>query len=258
MPSDPLDDAAKALINLGGQRVWSLLVSVFGDLTPQGGAGIDGPVLSVIMTGMMIRPEATRVALHRLRKEGWIKSAKSGRTSHHSLTDFGRTETQNASKRIYADVEDAPKDWQILLTADTSIDARKILIKSGFSQMGPRLFIGPGGGDTPDNAMALTSTSVPLWLREELTPNDLCADYLALHAILDAADKAMPDGTHLAPGDRAVLRCLIVHNWRRLVLKHTDLPAALYTSDWRAPKCRVLVNRLLRRFPRPNLADISP
>lgn len=255
MPSDPLNDATTALITLGGQRVWSLLVSVFGDLAPGEGTGIRGPVLSAIMTGMNVRAEATRVALHRLRNDGWITSEKSGRTSLHGLTDFGRTETQQASLRIYAGPHALQGNWRILLMADAAETTEP---PRGFLQICPRVFIGPAGDIIPENAMALTGTSMPLWLRRDITPADLCADYATLHRILLTADQALPDGTPLPPTDRAVLRCLIVHNWRRLLLRHPDLPAALYTPDWRAPECRVLVNRLLQRFPRPNLADLSP
>ena len=74
MPSDVFTHTIADLRALGGQRVWSLMVSLFGDLAQAEGAGIDGPVLSRIMTAMQIRPEATRVALHRLRNDGWIAS----------------------------------------------------------------------------------------------------------------------------------------------------------------------------------------
>ncbi|WP_299780106.1 PaaX family transcriptional regulator C-terminal domain-containing protein [uncultured Roseobacter sp.] len=257
MLSDPLDHLTTALTDLGGQRVWSLLVTVFGDLVPDAGAGIDGPVLSTLMGRMNVRAEATRVALHRLRNDGWITSAKSGRTSRHSLTEHGRRETIQASRRIYAAPDDMPGGWVVLLTEKANGDPRNLLETAGFTQMMPRVYIGPAGRAVPENTLALSGDAVPDWLRRQLTPETLCADYSKLHGILTEIDSALPNGADLSPVDCAVLRCLIVHNWRRLVLKHPDLPAALYTEDWREQECRALVTALLHRFPRPDLADLA-
>lgn len=257
MLSDPLRDLTTVLTDLGGQRVWSLLVTVFGDLVPEAGTGIDGPVLSRIMGRMDVRAEATRVALHRLRNDGWITSAKSGRTSRHSLTEHGRRETIQAGRRIYAAPEDVPTGWTALLTEEANGDQRRQLEMSGFTQLMPRLYIGPAERGVPENTLALSGNAVPDWLRHQLTPEGLCEGYIELHRILTMIDGTLPKGTDLSPLDCAVLRCLIVHNWRRLVLKHPDLPATLYTEDWREQECRALVTALLDRFPRPNLADLG-
>lgn len=53
-----------------------------------------------------------------------------------------------------------------------------------------------------------------------------------------------------------VLRSLIVHNWRRLVLRHPALPAAFVDQDWPGHQCHVLVADLLARFPRPKLQEV--
>ncbi|WP_259940018.1 hypothetical protein [Sulfitobacter sp. M368] len=69
------------------------MISLFGDLAQGAGDRIDGPVLSAIMARQHIKPEAVRVALHRLRNDGWVTSEKSGRIRQHSLTDKGRRES---------------------------------------------------------------------------------------------------------------------------------------------------------------------
>lgn len=246
-----------ALTGLGGQRVWSLLVSVFGDLCPDEGAGIDGPVLSALMTAMDVRAEATRVALHRLRNEGWITSQKIGRTSRHSLTPHGRAETLAASRRIYAGPSQMPANWRIIITDSADAAERDAMTTKGFSPLMSRVFIGAADITPPAGGLSLTSEAAPMWLRVQLTPEGLRNDYARLFDILTQIDAALPDGAALAPRDVAVLRCLIVHNWRRLVLKHPDLPAALYTDGWRAHDCRALVSRLLQRFPRPDMTELS-
>ena len=55
MLTKPLSDAVEALATLNNQRVWSLLVTVFGDLAQNDGDVIEGPVLSALMLDMGIR-----------------------------------------------------------------------------------------------------------------------------------------------------------------------------------------------------------
>ncbi|WP_298915955.1 PaaX family transcriptional regulator C-terminal domain-containing protein [uncultured Roseobacter sp.] len=257
MPSEGLRDLTAKLTELGGQRVWSLLISVFGDLAQEEDAGINGPVLSEIVAAMNVRPEATRVALHRLRNDGWITSQKSGRTSQHSLTDHGRRETLTAAKRIYAHPDDMPTDWQIVILDGTDTDQRGQMMAKGYTPLLPRVMIGAAALAVPGDALCLRGETIPKWLRVQLTPDGLWQDYRDLYRILTETDQLLPDGTVLTPLQVAVLRCLIVHNWRRLVLKHPDLPTALYTDGWRENDCRKLVGTLLHRFPRPKLTELS-
>jgi len=245
----------EALIGLGGQRVWSLLVSVFGDLAQHEGAGIDGPVLSAIMARMGVKSEATRVALHRLRKDGWIASEKVGRTSRHRLTVYGRSETIAASGRIYAETQYAPEEWEIVIT-DGDED-RASLRSKGFVPVLPRVYLGTPALHAPENALRLTGAStVPDWIKSQVAPDSLHQDYKKLRGILETTSRALPETQSLQPLDIAVLRCLIVHNWRRLVLKQPDLPNALFPDDWEEVRCRALVTTLLNRFPRPQLEKL--
>ena len=91
MPFDPYHDTIARLTALGPLRVWSLLVTVFGDLTQDD--ALEGPTLSALMSEIGVKPEATRVALHRLRADGWITSEKTGRTSRHRLSAKGRADS---------------------------------------------------------------------------------------------------------------------------------------------------------------------
>ena len=83
--------------------VWSLLVSVFGDLAASEDTELSSGALGLITQTIGIKPEATRVALHRLRKDGWLESRRTGRTSVYFLTEHGRAETMTASPRIYSE-----------------------------------------------------------------------------------------------------------------------------------------------------------
>ncbi|MEM8579505.1 MAG: PaaX family transcriptional regulator, partial [Pseudomonadota bacterium] len=120
MPSStPYAAALAALHDPGTLRVWSMIATAFGDLALTRGDAIPGPVLSALMAQMDIRPEATRVALHRLRGDDWVTSTKAGRTSLHALSAKGRRESNAAALRIYRRPETVPEAWQAVLLEDS-------------------------------------------------------------------------------------------------------------------------------------------
>jgi phenylacetic acid degradation operon negative regulatory protein len=86
------------------------LVSVFGELAQDQGSRISGSLLRHITEQIGIKPEAMRVASHRLSKDGWIDSERHGRTSAYYLTKWGRAQSASASPRIYA----ADQAWFVM------------------------------------------------------------------------------------------------------------------------------------------------
>lgn len=255
---DPFVQTKTALSQLGSQRVWSLMITLFGDLARSEGDMIKGPVLSAIMAAMDIRPEAVRVALHRLRNDGWIASVKQGRTSSHSLTKFGRAQSAAASARIYADPAHTAQGWQLAILEDNATQSHADMLALGFAPFMPRLYVGSADAAPVSGAASLRGQSVPAWMQAQFEPRSLARDYTALHAVLSDAATTIPADADLTPLQIAVLRCLIVHNWRRIMLKHPDLPQDLYTKDWNGHRCHVLVHEMLQRFAHPSLDDIVP
>lgn len=241
--------AITALGALGPMRVWSLLVTVFGDLAPDD--PLDGPTLSVLMEGIGIKPEATRVALHRLRAEGWITSQKKGRISAHKLTPKGRQDSESARPRIYGRPKSKEPPAKVILTRDgsTSLDP------AHFVPIGPRLFVCAGETRTPSDTLDLAVDDIPHWLGPQIEPPGLLRSYDALYGVLNQIVTELNDP--LTPPETAMLRVMIVHAWRRLVLKHPNLPRNVHSPQWREHDCRVLVAQLLDRFERPALDQVA-
>jgi phenylacetic acid degradation operon negative regulatory protein len=252
MPTDAFTTHIADLRTLGGRRVWSLMISLFGDLAQAQGEAIEGPVLTSIMGVLQVKPEAVRVALHRLRNDGWITSTKSGRTSSHALTTTGHAESLAASPRIYAPVNAADNPWQLVLIEDVTTQ-----VDDGFTAITPRIYVGAATLPAPDGALLFNGSDVPEWLCAQAEPAHLRGEYEALKNTLEALNAALPKPSDISPVEVAVLRCLIVHNWRRLVLKHPALPSALISTDWPGHHCHLLVDALLARFPRPTLIEID-
>lgn len=236
-------------------RVWSMLVTIFGDLAQAPGDVIDGPVLTRLTAGMGIKPEAVRVALHRLRNDDWIVSEKSGRTAIHALTPFGRNQSAGASSVIYGAPRDMPKGWQLALTQTNTSAQRDKMQKAGFTQLIPRVFFASTHSTPPKDAVSLSGTVAPDWLYAEIVPREVTGQYSELLTLFQNVSQALPEGLS-DPAQVAILRCLIVHHWRRIVLRHPYLPPDLTGADWPGHLCRHKVTSLLARLPRPALSDL--
>ncbi|WGH80212.1 PaaX family transcriptional regulator C-terminal domain-containing protein [Jannaschia ovalis] len=218
------------------RRVWSVLVTIFGDLAQGPGAGLDGATLRAIGAELEIRPEALRTALHRLRRDGWIESTRTGRTTTHALTPSARAESRAAGRRIYA--TDAPDACWLVLSPDGTE---------------PRVHLSARG-----EGFALpVDRPPPDWLRAQSAPPELCD---ASRDLAQALRRAGPllDPVALSPAQIAALRTVIVHDWRRILLRASDLPGWAFPPEWQGDACRAEVADLLARLPRPEIARISP
>ena len=237
-------------------RAKSLIVTVWGDaLAPHGGgAWLAG--LIRLMAPFGINERLVRTSVFRLTQDGWLHSATHGRMSRYRLTEEGRRRFDDAHLRIYARPADAWNGGWELVVADAVPPAmraglRKELNWSGFGALGPTVFLrpaqsgraGPAVLDAPGVAervivgaagnmpgrRPLTAAVATAW---DLTL--LAADYRRFlqrfGAVIDRF-RATRDGAH-DPQQCFVVRTLLIHAYRRVLLRDPLLPAALVPLDW--------------------------
>ncbi len=241
------------------QRVWSIIVSLFGDMAQAEGDQISGAALTRIITPMGIKPEAIRVALHRLRKDGWIESERSGRASVHFLTQYGRSQSAAVTPRIYDRAPRIAQDWHLLIADDAAGQAvlDDLLLLPNYITVNRNTALGHGTmpGSLEDLlAIGASDFAVPDWLKARIFPGDLTAACGSLLQELKAAGlpPAQPDALQIA-----ALRTLVVHRWRRVVLRHPDLPESFHPASWPGTACRDRVFALLDALPRPDAGTLN-
>lgn len=255
-----ISEAIDALSGGDGLSASSLIVTVFGDMARAPGAEIPGPVLSALTGRIGIRPEAMRVALHRLRKLDWIATRRAGRVSHYVLTATGRVQSEAVTARIYATDPPAPAAWGLVL-ADPALPTGGADPVEGALAVAPGAWLVPAEARLPAGLLAIRGevAAMPDWLRERLMPAPLMVAYGTFARALAGAGAALPAGPldGLAPLERAALRVLVVHGWRRLVLRHPRLPDGFFPDGWAGPEVRARVHDLLARLGRPGLDVIA-
>lgn len=240
-------------------RAWSVIVTVFGDLAGSPGDRLSGPALTRIVGPLGIRPEAMRVALHRLRGDGWVESVKTGRSRHYSLTTQGRAESEAARGRIYATAPRRVANWQIAVFGPgTGTPTATAISGPGTVEIGPGIYLLP---DERDVAGALclrgSDLQVPDWARRLFAPTVLADGYARLEIALEEVGVMLSRTDTITALQVASLRVAAVHRWRRLLLHHPDLPPGFFPADWRGETCRVAILELLDRVGRPSVAELN-
>ncbi len=253
------DSAITRLADPQNQRVWSIIVSLFGDLAQGPNDRISGAALTRIIQPMHVKPEAIRVALHRLRKDGWVESARSGRSSEHHLTEFGRMQSAAVTPRIYDRAPEVPQDWHLLISeSGGALD--DLLLTENYISIGRNAAL--GSDRVPANCddmvvFDVTARNVPGWLKSRLCPPDLIEACGTLSDAVKHVRGTRPAELDLTAAQIATLRTLIVHRWRRVVLRNPDLPPMFFPDDWPGPDCRASVFALLDALPKPELGELN-
>lgn len=239
-------------------RVWSLLVTMFGDLALAPQARLSGGTVNAITASIGIKPEATRVALHRLRKEDWIESHRTGRQTRYALTAHGRTQTTAAAPRVYSPAPTDLHAYLVLENPSLPTDWPTDQDTATTVQIGPKAVVTTASAKT-DQHLQLVLTNkmeLPRWISNKLCPPDIQSASRDLSQrfkkVLD--DHALDKLTLL---QRTAIRVVVVHEWRRLILRTPAFPETLLPDQWHGAECRTAFHKLLTRLPVPILAALE-
>ncbi|MEP5729969.1 MAG: PaaX family transcriptional regulator C-terminal domain-containing protein [Sulfitobacter sp.] len=236
-------------------RVWSLLVSVFGELGQDQSVRISGSLLTHLTNLMGIKPEATRVAIHRLRKEGWIESQKVGRKSNYFLSSKGLEQSATASPLIYCEQAPIDQAWVVIFEPNSQNDNRPhegIWITSSIllTTKAPKV----------RNALVTEldgKSEIPSWITAKICDPAVLKYSQQLATTFADLEGKLRSPTDLSPIEIAALRILIVHAWRLAVLKAPNLSHPFFPTSWKGPDCRTSVLSLLTRLPGQKVADLE-
>lgn len=257
MQTTDLHKDIQSVIGCGPVRVWSLVVTIMGDLCRTPEDHLSGRTLSHLVGRLGINNQALRVALHRLRRDGWIRTQRSGRTSDYYLSESGREMTESVRQRIYGSPRAQPPQSQVVVAPPTMnmADFNASLPDHAIVVSG-RIALISCDFPVPHDYLPLTLESgcPPAWLAEIVAPDNLCEEFDHLTERVQSALDHAPPATEI---ERVLLRLVILHHWRRLVLRQSELADQILPPDWPGAMARQQVMRALRTFPRPDLHSLQ-
>src|ERR1700754_4925843 len=254
MPPQPL---ARIIDQLKREpsRTGSIIITVFGDaIVPRGGSVALATLLEFFET-LAIDATVVRTAMSRLTADGWFERSKIGRNSFYRLVK-GRLTFDIATRHIY---DPPPSGWtgrfELLLigNAEDRDAAREALKNAGFGSPVPGVWVAPSGAPIPEEASRAIRLEVSAEddsgrrLLAESWPLDRTADaYLKfmktfepLRAFIERRDK-------LSEADAFTARVLLIHHYRRVVLRDPLLPTPLLPADWPGRAARQLCGEIYR------------
>lgn len=245
--TNQIDQHIARLHGNGRLRVWSLIITFFGDSVALRGGRVALSTLQDAMGLLNVEPGAVRTALSRLASEGWVQREREGRLSFYKLSDQGQAAFDEPTKRIYAGAApDWDGEWTVAIEAHDKAreSAATSLRNQGFVSLGGRAWLKAGVevDGLPDNVLVVSGpgSDLPAPLLSLWKLDDHAVHYAAFMA--DWQSFSAP--ADLSPADCMAARTLLIHDWRRIVLRDPDLPDALLPADWIGQEARRLVRQV--------------
>src|SRR5579871_3274121 len=236
-------------------RTGSIIITVFGDaIVPRGGSVWLGTLLEFFEM-LDIDASVVRTAMSRLTADGWFERNKVGRNSFYRLVSKGRLTFDIATRHIY---DSPPSDWTgrfelLLIGNGEDRDAsREALKNAGFGSPLPGVWAAPSGVPIPEeaaNAIRLEVSAEDDSGRKLLSaswPLDRTADAYLKFMKTFAPLRALLDRDTLSDADAFTARILLIHHYRRVVLRDPLLPMALLPKDWPGTAARSLCGDIYR------------
>lgn len=232
-------------------RVWSIVITFFGDaVVPRGGEVWLG-VVSALTERLRINPGTLGAALSRLTAEGWLERERVGRRSRYRLDSRGLEAFDEAARRVYGlDDDDWSGAWSLRMApAGSEPEAWQA---AGFGVLGPDLYLRPErtrprpAPEGIEFRSAPPAESIPELAARAFPLERAEAGYARFTREFLPLRRALEEGAKLDPDDAIAARTLLVHAYRRLVLRSAPLPAAALPPHGERRECRIWVGELYR------------
>ena len=231
---DELHELVDRLNNQKRLRLWSVIVTFFGDVIVPRGGTVSAKTVQQLMEHIGFEAGAVRTAFSRLVSDGWVVREKVGRSSHFQLSERGASTFAKATKKIYAPLPetiDEPESWTIVFSKDDF--SNPIVFPTGQSVSTPGL--------AQDDLLIIEGSfkQIPAWFRaQELSPR-----------YGEAFEQLMKDfkpvlNQPLSELDALAVRCLLIHEWRRILLHLPDVHHFFQPKDWPETACHEFVSNL--------------
>ncbi len=251
-----ISDLLQYLGNQRPVRGGSLIISIFGDTVSQHGGSIWLGSLIEILKPFGLNERLVRTSVYRLVQEGWLSTSKLGRRSYYRLTAMGHNHSLKSARRIYA-AERAiwNNEWTLVMPVHLADDLKDKLKKDlawlGFASLTTGVYAHPG----------VERRSLDETLRELDIADDVIVmkasteDISSLHSLKKLSYKSwnisnleqkyksflerfrlvmneINNAKSISDEQCFQVRTLVIHEYRRILLKDFDLPLEILPNYW--------------------------
>ena len=255
-------------------RANSLLVTLFGDALAAQNAPVSLGSLIKLAGLFGLSSRLVRTSAFRLTADGWFDVTRVGRRSYYALSALGQQRVVHAQRRIY---DFAPLPWagywtlalvDAQLKASTRQHLKRELLWAGFGQLSSSAFAHPhadhttlkdiiNSTQTHNHLVVLRAQSIEGYAQRPLATVmqdtfKLAAVGVAWQGFIKRFAAIQNDAASLKPKAAFFTRTLLIHEYRKVLLRDPQLPLALLPANWPAGKARELCEEVYA-----SLADSS-
>lgn len=256
----------------------SLISTIFGDSVLHRGGNISLASLIQLLELFGFNDRAVRTSVFRLVKNDWLCSDKIGRTSFYRITDSSRSTYLQAEQRIYNDqMKEWDHYWDLILMSSLDTENKALLKKElewlGFATISTNLMAYPGCNrielqrllvdlNMSEQVVVFKAETLQLFnnsvdtigrmLRTNWPIDELRQRYLQfLDIFREIGVLLMQENEQLEPVQAFQIRTLLIHYYRRILLKDPALPLELLPTDWPAISARTLSMNIYKKVFEP-------
>ena len=221
-----------------------------------------------------------RTAVYRLVQQDWLQAKKIGRRSYYRFTGMADAQYEKAARRIYAPTQPHwDGTWTLVspvMVPDEKRDLlRKSLLWQGYNTLLTGLFAHPSSDRTSLNETleeqnladkvlvfsAVTNDALSAALLREVAQHkwnldELQGMYQEFFSFYRAIDASL-DADNIDPQSAFVLRTLLIHEYRRILLRDPDFPEAVLPADWAGQNAQALTRRIYRKLITSSLSYVQ-
>lgn len=256
----------------------SLISTIFGDSVLHRGGNISLASLIQLLELFGFNDRAVRTSVFRLVKNDWLCSDKIGRTSFYRITDSSRSTYLQAEQRIYNDqMKEWDHYWDLILMSSLDTENKALLKKElewlGFANISTNLMAYPGCNrielqrllvdlNMSEQVVVFKAETLQLFnnsvdtigrmLRTNWPIDELRQRYLQfLDIFREIGVLLMQENEQLESVQAFQIRTLLIHYYRRILLKDPALPLELLPTDWPAISARTLSMNIYKKVFEP-------
>jgi phenylacetic acid degradation operon negative regulatory protein len=233
-------------------RTGSLIVTIFGMVALPATAPIRLSDLQDWLAALEIEPGLVRTALSRLVADGTLLRERDGKAALYRLSDRAQRDFRRAADLIFGRAVPQPTGFLHLALIEEGSPRAKLraaLGEAGFVPLAPNLLVRPEHAGIvvapPEGCLLLLGEANSDLARRASSLWPLAALQEGYRAVRQHAETLERESAALRAGQAFLARILLVHEFRRIVLRDPFLPAKLLPKDWSGKAARLAFDRAM-------------
>ncbi|PZO13909.1 MAG: phenylacetic acid degradation operon negative regulatory protein PaaX [Burkholderiales bacterium] len=252
----------------------SVLITIYGDaIAPRQQSVWLGSLIKLVsLFGLSARLLRTSAA--RLTADQWFNAERVGRRSFYGLSDVGLQRVRHADRRIYEfNLPQWDGQWTLVLL-DASMKSsvrqhlKRELLWESFGQLAPGIFTHPHvdhnslreillATNSEHLVAVLSAKGIEQYSRGPLQAVmhetfKLSSVETAWKQFIKRFEAVSQEIAELSPAEAFFVRTLLIHEYRRVLLRDPNLPEALLPPDWPGVRARRLCEATYRELLAPS------